>query len=102
VLHKAGILQVNYMSALTIKDFPNKLLNALKREARRSRRSVTQEVLRRLEESVAPVNRGKYSSAERQAAIWSKISGKWKSNLTVKEEINRLYRARKRGRKIRL
>ncbi len=88
------------MPALTIKDFPDKLLAALRREAHRSRRSVTQEVLTRLEESVAPVNRDKYGWAGKQAAIWSKISGKWKSDLTVKEEINQLYRARKRGRKI--
>jgi hypothetical protein len=90
------------MPALTIKDFPNKLLTALKREAQRSRRSVTQEVLTRLEHSVAPTNRAKYGSSERQAALWSKISGKWKSNLTVKEEVDRLYRARKRGRRVKL
>ena len=90
------------MSALTIKDFPDKLLAALRREAQRSRRSVTQEVLRRLEHSVAPASSGKYGSAPEQAATWSKLSGKWKSNLTVKEEIDQLYRARRRGRKIQL
>lgn len=90
------------MPALTIKDFPGGLLKALKREANKSRRSVTQEVLTRLEDSVAPANRGKYGSAEKQIAIWSKLSGKWKSNLTVKEEVDQLYRARKRGRRIKL
>lgn len=90
------------MPAFTIKNFPNKLLTALRREAVRSRRSVTQEVLRRLENSVAPSPRGKYRPAQDRLEIWSQIGGKWKSDLTVKEEIDRLYRARKRGRKITL
>jgi len=90
------------MPAFTIKNFPNKLLIALRREAARSRRSVTQEVLRRLENSVALSSRGKYRTAQDQVEIWSQIGGKWKSDLTIKEEVDRLYRARKRGRKITL
>jgi hypothetical protein len=95
-------MQVINMPALTIKDFPNKLLNKLRREAQNSRRSVTQEVLCRLEDSVGGKTRPKYQAIENQVARWSKLAGKWKSNLTVKEEVDRLYRARKRGRKVKL
>jgi hypothetical protein len=91
------------MPTLTIKKFPDKLLRALRREAENSRRSVTQEVLSRLEDSVGvKTRRTKYQAIENQVASWSKLVGKWKSNLTVKEEIDRLYRARKRGRKVKL
>jgi len=90
------------MPAVTIKNFPNKLLNKLRREANKSRRSVTQEVLRRLEDSVGGKTETKYQAIENQVASWSKLAGKWKSNLTVEEEIDRLYRTRKRGRKVKL
>jgi plasmid stability protein len=90
------------MPALTIKNFPDKLLNALRREAESRRRSVTQEVLKRLEESVAGKNHVNSQLAEDQVEAWRKLSGKWNSHLSVKEEIDQLYRARKRGRKIKL
>jgi hypothetical protein len=90
------------MPALTIKNFPDKLLKALRREAEGARRSVTQEVLRRLEDSVASKGATNSRPLESQVKAWSRLSGKWKSNLTVKEEIDELYRARRRGRKVRL
>jgi hypothetical protein len=90
------------MPALTIKNFPDKLLKTLRREAEGARRSVTQEVLRRLEDSVASKGATNSRPLESQVKAWSRLSGKWKSNLTVKEEIDELYRARRRGRKVRL
>jgi hypothetical protein len=90
------------MPALTIKEFPDKLLKKLRREADKSRRSVTQEVLRRLEDSVGRKKVSKDEAMQKQITGWSQLAGKWKSNLTVKEEVDRLYRARKRGRKVKL
>jgi len=89
------------MPALTIKNFPDKLLKKLRREAEGARRSVTQEVLRRLEDSVASKGATNSRPLESQVKAWSRLSGKWKSNLTVKEEIDELYRARRRARKVR-
>jgi len=93
------------MSTFTIKNFPNGLLKRLREEAGSARRSVTQEVLTRLEASLvepAAVKRtaSSYSSVGDQVEAWMALSGKWKSKLTVKEEIEQLYKARKRGRKV--
>lgn len=93
------------MSTLTIKKFPDPLLSELKKKAEASRRSLTQEVLARLEASlldhdIGPSSKSSYSEAEHQAAAWTTISGKWKSDLTVQEEIKQLYQARTRGREV--
>ena len=95
------------MSTLTIKNFPNKLLKRLREEAECSRRSVTQEVLTRLEASVAEPSvanksTGSYQAVEDQVATWMALAGKWKSKLSVQEEIRQLYKARKHGRKVKL
>ncbi|MEY2485861.1 MAG: hypothetical protein QOH39_1509 [Verrucomicrobiota bacterium] len=93
------------MSTLTIKKFPDPLLSELKKKAGASRRSLTQEVLARLEASIldqdtGPTPKASYSEAEHQAEAWTAIAGKWKSHLTVHEEVKQLYRARTRGRKV--
>src|SRR5437867_2963153 len=88
----ASILDAKGMATVTIKKFPDQLLTRLKEKAVASRRSVTQEVLARLEaslaESASPQSRQiSYSEAERQAEAWAGLSGKWKSDLTVQEEV---------------
>ena len=94
------------MSTLTIKKFPDVLLARLREKATASRRSVTQEVLARLEASVHQAENdhssSSYPDAERQADAWNAIGGKWRSKLTVQEEIKQLYKARTRGRKVKL
>ena len=95
------------MATLTIKKFPETLLTRIKEKAVAARRSVTQEVLARLEasleESVAPQNKHvSYSEADQQADAWAALSGKWKSDLSVQEEVRQLYKARTRGRNVKL
>ena len=95
------------MPTLTIKKFPDPLLSELKRKAGASRRSLTQEVLARLEASLLENQTGSspkisYGEAEHQADAWKAISGNWKSDLSVQEEIKQLYKARTRGRKVAL
>jgi plasmid stability protein len=95
------------MSTLTIKKFPEPLLSELKKKAGAARRSLTQEVLARLEASVLasesqPFPKASYSEAEAQADAWKAMAGEWRSDLTVQEEITQLYRARTSGRKIKL
>lgn len=104
---KACIMEAYNMPTLTIKKFPEPLLAELKHRASLSRRSLTQEVLRRLETSVlpekaAPERATSRSQAHRQSESWKAISGKWKSDLTVQEEVRQLYRTRTRGRKVEL
>lgn len=95
------------MSTVTIKRFPEPLLSELKKKAGASRRSLTQEVLARLEASIlnhdtGPSSKASYSEAEHQAEAWTALAGKWKSELTVQEEVKQLYRARTPGRKVKL
>ncbi len=45
---------------------------------------------------------GNRDEADRQAEAWTELSAKWKSDLTLQEEINRLYKARSHGRKVNL
>jgi Antitoxin FitA-like, ribbon-helix-helix len=95
------------MPSITIKKFPLQLLARLRETAAASRRSVTQEVLARLEASLAdgyppPSPSASHAEADRQAKEWSELAGKWKSNLSVQEEVAALYRRRSRGRKVEL
>jgi plasmid stability protein len=94
------------MSTLTIKKFPEILLARLKEKAVASRRSVTQEVLARLEASLhereSERNQISHAEGERQARAWEGMAAKWKSNLSVHEEIKQLYKARTRGRKVKM
>jgi plasmid stability protein len=100
-MHFACILHANDMATVTIKKFPDRLLNQLRARAASARRSTTQEMLATLEASLADSHRNR-DEANRQADAWTELSGKWKSDLTFQEEINRLYKARSRGRKVSL
>ncbi len=94
------------MATLTIKKFPDSLLARLKRTAAGARRSVTQEVLVRLEDSLKKKPAGDEApfsaDAERQAAAWEALAGRWESTASVQEEIDSLYKARTKGRKVNL
>jgi len=104
-MQREGILHAQNMATVTIKKFPDRLLDQLRARAASARRSTTQEMLATLEASFsspAVESRGDRDEANRQADAWTELSGKWKSNLTLREEINRLYEARSRGRKVSL
>jgi plasmid stability protein len=95
------------VASLTIKKFPDELLDELKNRAAASRRSVTQEVLVRLDASLREIpsteaGNDSRHEAERQADAWSSLAGKWKSSISVKDEIAQIYKARTRGRKVAL
>jgi plasmid stability protein len=95
------------MPTFTIKKFPDPLLKKLRERAVAARRSMTQEVLARLEASLIPDSPSpqtslSYSEAGHQADTWAALAGKWASDLTVKDEIEQLYKARTRGRKVTL
>ena len=93
------------MASLTIKKFPAALLGKLKEEAREARRSLTQEVLIRLEHSLSKQRQGQEFDRieiERQATHWETLSGRWVSDRAVEEEIDQLYAARSAGRNVKL
>ena len=93
------------MATVTIRKFPDRLLDQLRARAKSARRSATQEMLATLEASFSGQLAdpgGNRDDADRQAEAWTELSAKWKSDLTLQEEINRLYKARSHGRKVNL
>ncbi len=92
---------------LTLKSLPDELGEALKMAAKSSNRSMNREIIERLMRSfdadISDVNnlgtipRVKESPDE-VADAWSKLAGKWKSTLSVDEDIAALYEARSGGR----
>ena len=92
------------MASFTIKKFPDDLLHKLKGEAAAARRSLTQEVLIRLEASLqgGDVENMHSSEAMKQTEAWLTLPGRWESPLTVREEIEHLYRSRTEGRETKL
>ena len=83
------------MATFTIKKFPDDLALRLREAAKASRRSLTQEILSRLEHSLLPEDPrskgGGYSVADQQAKAWEELGGKWESAMTLREEIDELY-----------
>ena len=92
---------------LTLKSLPDELGEALKMAAKSSNRSMNREIIERLMRSfdadISDVNNlgtipRVNESPDEVADAWSKLAGKWKSTLSVDEEIAALYEARSGGR----
>jgi plasmid stability protein len=92
---------------LTVKSLPDELGEALKMAAKSSNRSMNREIIDRLMRSfdadISGVNNlgaipRVNESPDEVADAWSKLAGKWKSTLSVDEEIAALYETRSGGR----
>lgn len=94
---------------LTLKSLPDELGEALKMAAKSSNRSMNREIIERLSRSfdadisnvdnlgtIPRVN----ESPDEVADAWSKLAGKWKSTLSIDEEIAALYETRSAGRDV--
>jgi len=90
------------MASLTLKGLPDELLDKLREIADEERRSLTQEAILMLEESVRVRTERKQrgDTSTRQADAWRKLAGRWKSERTVDEEIEEIYEARTSGRQV--
>jgi len=86
------------MPNLTIRDVPPKLLDRLRHRAREDRRSLAQEVIHLLEVAL----RTEAFSPAAQAERWLRLAGRWRSDRSAKAEIAEIYRARSRGRSVKL
>lgn len=90
------------MASITLKGVPEELLEALRELAEVERRSLTQEAILLLEESVE--RRSERMNArrtvKRQADAWRKLAGRWTSSRAADEEIADIYDARTTGRDI--
>jgi hypothetical protein len=81
---------------ITIKAIPDEVGAALKRAAERSHRSLNGEIIHRLSMSLAENARGpELYIAELPDAVadaWEALGGRWKSDLSLEEEVASLRR----------
>ncbi|MCK6527160.1 hypothetical protein L6R50_06205 [Myxococcota bacterium] len=93
------------MASLTLKDLPDDLLERLRRAARRDRRSLAQQVLYLIEGGLAAGERSEgtaSSEAEEQVARWRELAGRWTSDQSFDDEVDRIRAARTEGRSVTL
>ena len=83
------------MASLTLKNVPDDLLDRLRAQARRERRSLNQEALYLLEQAL-----GARPTRSQQVAAWRELAGRWESGHRAAEEVEEIYAARTRGRDV--
>ncbi len=90
------------VSALTLKNLPDALLDRLRRRAARERRSMNGEVVHLLNAALRGERAGADPAARavEQAAAWRRLAGRWESDLDAGAEAAALRRARSGGRKV--
>ena len=90
---------------ITIKGIPNEIGATLKAAAERSRRSLNGEIIHRLAGSLNHVSTPEISSRAFEtpnsvADAWASLAGRWKSEMSVEDEIAVLYESRSAGRDV--
>ena len=94
------------MASITIKNIPDQLLARLRERAARERRSMNKEIIRLLDvglsgDQARPLEHRR-ALANAQAQAWSRLGGRWVSDLPVRDEVAAIYAARSGGREIEL
>ena len=96
------------MASITIKGVPDRLLARLRERAAMEGRSMNKEVIRLLDLSLSgqrthpdPLEQRR-TLAVTQAEAWSRLGGRWISDVPVEDEVGRIYSARSGGREIEL
>ena len=94
------------MASITIKNIPDRLLARLREQAAMEQRSMNKEIIRLLDiglsaERLHPMEHHRRLAGS-QAAAWSRLGGRWISDLPVEEEVAAIYFARSGGREIEL
>ena len=87
------------MPAITIKDIPEDLLERLRHRAARDKRSMNKEVVHLLDLALsgemAPADAATMARRiEDQVQAWTRLAGRWDSDLETADEIERIYAAR--------
>ena len=94
------------MASITIKGIPDQLLARLRKRAAMERRSMNKEIIRLLDLSLSAQRT--YPAEQRrtlavtQAEAWSRLGGRWISDVPVEDEVGGIYSARSGGREIEL
>ena len=92
------------MASITIKNIPDRLLARLREQAAMEQRSMNKEIIRLLDigssaERAHPMEHRR-RRAVTQAAAWSRLSGRWVSDLPVEDEVAAIYSGRSGGREV--
>ena len=94
------------MTSITIKNIPDQLLSQLRERAAMENRSMNKEIIRLLDFSLsaerAHALEHRRALAQAQAQAWSRLGGRWISDVPVEDEIAQIYSARSGGREIEL
>lgn len=98
------------MVSVTIKNIPEHLLERVRARAAADKQSMTKEIVYLLEAALAGSSEeGRerrlqeakiQQEAEIQVEIWSRLAGRWDSELTAEDEIEAIYKSRTKGREI--
>lgn len=94
------------VASITIKNIPDRLLTRLRERAAMENRSMNREIIRLLDMSLSgdriPSLEHWRTLADAQAEAWSRLGGRWVSDVPVEDEIAAIYAARSAGREIEL
>ena len=98
------VLDLGAVASITIKNIPDRLLTRLPERATMENRSMNREIIRLLETSLSADRMRplefRRALAEMQAQAWSRLVGRWISDVPVEDEVAGIYAARSAGREI--
>ncbi|MBZ0273084.1 hypothetical protein K8I61_13685 [bacterium] len=85
------------MASLTIKNIPDEILAKLRKAAETDRRSLTQEAIHVIEVGLEKRSEKRWPGLpkDEQLKVWREIAGKWQSDLSIEDEVKRIYDARR-------
>ena len=94
------------VASVTIKDIPDELLMRLRTRAAADKRSMNKEIVHLLDlaltNGVASEAAHRREIAIAQADAWTRLAGRWESDLEADDEIRAIYSARTGGRDVHL
>ena len=94
------------VASITIKNIPDGLLARLRERAAMENRSMNREIIRLLDMSLSADRidglEHRRTVADSQAEAWSRLGGRWISDVPIEDEIAGVYAARSAGREIEL
>ena len=94
------------MASITIEGIPDRLLARLRKQAAMERRSMNKEIIRLLDLGLSaqrthPAEQRRTLAVTR-AEAWSRLGGRWISDVPIEDEVGGIYSARSGGREIEL
>ena len=94
------------MTSITIKNIPGQLLARLRERAAMDKRSMNREIIHLLDRSLSAERAHalelRRTLADTQVQAWSRLGGRWVSDVPIEDEVAGIYAARSGGREIEL